>query len=46
MATIKKFKAHKMYKGSKAVTAKTMKDHLSLKKKGFGHTKPKTKKTK
>jgi hypothetical protein len=44
MATTKKFKVHKMYKGSKAVTAKTMKDHLRLKKLGYGHTKPKTKK--
>ena len=33
-----------MYKGSKAVKAKTMNEHLSLKKKGYGHTKPKTKK--
>ncbi len=40
----KKFKAHMMYKGSKAEKAKTMKDHLRLKKLGYGHTKPKTKK--
>ena len=44
MATTKKFKVHVMYKGSKAVKAKTMNEHLSLKKKGYGHTKPKTKK--
>jgi hypothetical protein len=40
----KKFKVHKMYKGTKAVTAKTMKEHLALKKKGYNHTKPKAKK--
>ncbi len=43
MAT-KKFKVHKMYKGTKTVIAKTMKEHLALKKKGYGHTKPKAKK--
>jgi hypothetical protein len=37
----KKFKAHMMYKNSKAVNAITMKDHLRLKKLGYGHTKPK-----
>ena len=37
----KKFKAHMMYKGKKAVMAKTMADHLRLKKLGYGHTKPK-----
>jgi len=42
----KKFKVHKMYKGTKAVTAKTMKEHLALKKKGYNHTKPKAKKKK
>mgnify|MGYP000129592207 CR=1 FL=1 len=36
-----KFKPHKMYKGGKIVTAKTMANHLSLKKKGYNHTKPK-----
>ena len=30
-----------MYKNSKAVKANTMKDHLRLKKLGYGHTKPK-----
>ena len=44
MRAIKKFKSHMMYKNSKAVNAKTMKDHLRLKKLGYGHTKPKTKK--
>ena len=33
-----------MYKGSKAEKAKTMKEHSRLKKLGYGHTKPKTKK--
>ena len=37
------FKKHKMYKGSKVVVAKTMKEHLALKAKGYGHTKPKPK---
>ena len=37
----KKFKAHMMYKGKKAVMAKTMADHLRLKKQGYGHDKPK-----
>ena len=46
MATTKKFKVHKMYKGTKVETAKTMKQHLALKKKGYGHTKPKAKKKK
>ena len=40
----KKFKVHKMYKGTKVETAKTMKEHLALKKKGYTHTKPKNKK--
>lgn len=40
MATKKKFKAHPMYsKAGKKVIAKTMKDHLALKKKGYTHTK-------
>lgn len=39
----KKFKAHMMYKGKKAVMAKTMADHLRLKKLGYVHTKPKKK---
>ena len=48
MATKKKpFKPHPMYsKSGKMVMAKTMKDHLNLKKKGYSHTKPKTKKNK
>ena len=37
---MKKYKAHKMYSKTGAVkTAKTMKDHLTLKKKGWGHKK-------
>tara|TARA_R100001463_G_scaffold90621_6_gene145319 strand:- start:74 stop:202 length:129 start_codon:yes stop_codon:yes gene_type:complete len=40
----KKFKPHMMYKGSKAVKANSYKKHLELKKKGYGHTKPKKKK--
>ena len=45
-ATKKKtFKAHNMYnpKTGKAVKAPTMAKHLELKKKGYGHTKPKKK---
>jgi len=42
----KKFKVHKMYKGTKVKTAKTITEHLALKKKGYGHTKPKAKKKK
>lgn len=37
----KAFKPHKMYKGKMVKDAKTMKDHLRLKKLGYGHTKPK-----
>ena len=37
----KKFKAHMMYKGKESVMAKTMADHLRLKKQGYGHTAPK-----
>lgn len=37
----KKFKPHMMYKGKKAVMAKTMADHLRLKKQGYSHDKPK-----
>ena len=45
MATKKTFKPHMMYsKNGKAVKANTMKKHLELKKKGYGHTKPKAKK--
>jgi len=40
----KKFKAHTMYKGNKAVKANTYAKHLELKNKGYGHTKPKKKK--
>ena len=41
----KKFKPHMMYsKAGKGVKANTMKKHLELKKKGYGHTKPKRKK--
>jgi hypothetical protein len=38
---VKKYKQHKMYKGKKIETAKTLKEHLSLKAKGYSHTKPK-----
>ena len=37
----KKFKVHMMYKDCKEVEAKTMKDHLKLKKKGYTHKKSK-----
>lgn len=40
------FKKHMMYKGSKSEMADTYKQHLALKKKGYGHTKPKSKKKK
>ena len=40
----KKYKSHMMYKGKSAIMAKTYKKHLELKKKGYGHTKPKKKK--
>ena len=30
-----------MYKGKSAIMANTYKKHLELKKKGYGHTKPK-----
>ena len=42
----KDFKPHNMYdpKTGKAVAAKTYEQHLALKKKGYGHTKPKKKK--
>lgn len=42
----KKFKSHMMYKGTKVETAKTITEHLALKKKGYTHTKPKAKKKK
>jgi len=36
------FKPHKMYsKSGQIKMAKTYKEHLELKKKGWGHTKPK-----
>lgn len=35
------FKIHMMYKGEQSIKALTNKDHLSLKKRGFSHTKPK-----
>ena len=35
------FKIHMMYKGTKAIQAKTYKKHLELKTKGYTHTKPK-----
>jgi|TARA_B110000908_G_C10091543_1_gene374267 hypothetical protein len=38
------FKPHKMYsKSGQVKTAKTNKEHLALKAKGWGHAKPKTK---
>ena len=37
----KTFKPHMMYKGNKVVKANTYEKHLSLKKKGYGHTKKK-----
>tara|TARA_R100000388_G_C7232678_1_gene155715 strand:+ start:1189 stop:1551 length:363 start_codon:yes stop_codon:yes gene_type:complete len=42
----KKFKPHKMYKGKMVKDARTMADHLRLKKLGYGHTKPKASKSK
>ena len=40
MKAVKKgFKPHKMYKNGKAVMAKTMADHLRLKKQGYTHKK-------
>jgi len=35
------FEKHMMYKDGKAVMANTKKEHLALKAKGYGHTKPK-----
>jgi|TARA_R110002167_G_scaffold215429_1_gene420288 hypothetical protein len=41
----KKFKSHMMYsKSGQGKMAKTYSAHLALKKKGWGHTKPKSKK--
>lgn len=37
-----KFEPHMMYKGSDEVMANTYEKHLELKKKGYGHTKPKS----
>ena len=38
----KKFKKHMMYsKSGKGVMANTVQEHLDLKKKGYGHSKPK-----
>jgi hypothetical protein len=37
----KEYKPHMMYKDCKEVMAKTMKKHLSLKKKGYNHKKSK-----
>ena len=40
-----KFEVHNMYsKTGTSKVAKTMKEHLSLKKRGYTHTKPKKKK--
>lgn len=39
-----KYKSHMMYsKDGKTIKALTMKKHLELKAKGYGHTKPKAK---
>jgi len=35
------YKVHMMYKDCKEVEAKTMKEHLKLKKKGYNHKKSK-----
>ena len=41
---VKKFKQHNMYsKSGVSKVAKTLKEHLSLKKKGYTHTPPKKK---
>lgn len=46
-AKAKKFVPHIMYSPSgKPVKANTNKEHLALKAKGFGHTKPKAKRPK
>ena len=34
-----------MYKGNKGVMANTHQEHLDLKEKGYGHTKPKKRKS-
>ena len=45
MAKKKTFKSHMMYsKSGKGKRANTYAEHLALKKKGYGHTKPKRKK--
>ena len=45
MAKKTPFKAHMMYpKSGKGKKANTYAEHLALKKKGYGHTKPKGKK--
>jgi|TARA_R110000803_G_scaffold64361_1_gene125340 hypothetical protein len=45
MAKKETFKPHTMYsKKGQSKKAKTKAEHLSLKAKGWGHTKPKTKK--
>jgi len=36
-----KFKPHMMYKGKSAIKADTYEKHRELKKKGYGHIKPK-----
>tara|TARA_R110000796_G_scaffold46659_1_gene112822 strand:- start:835 stop:975 length:141 start_codon:yes stop_codon:yes gene_type:complete len=42
---VKKFKKHNMYsKSGVSKVAKTLKEHLLLKKKGYTHTPPKKKK--
>ncbi len=47
MSKKSEFKPHMMYdpKTGKGKMAKTYSEHLALKKKGWGHTKPKKKKT-
>ena len=44
MATKKSDKPHMMYFKGQSKLAKNNAEHLALKKKGWGHTKPKTKK--
>ena len=40
----KDFEPHMMYKGKSAILANTHEEHLELKKKDYGHTKPKNNK--
>ena len=40
----KDFESHMMYKDKSAILADTYEEHLELKEKGYGHTKPKNNK--